>query len=162
MKHRVKGYQLNRDVKHRRSLFKNLISDLIVHGQIKTTQAKASAVKPTVDKLITQAKAGQLHHRRLIDAYLNNSSLVTKLVKDIAPQFSKRSGGYTKITRIGRRRGDNTMMVRLELLKPATVTEATTPKPETNKPAAPKKSKTTPKAKLASATATKKTPKKGK
>ena len=115
MRHRVSGKKLNRDIKHRRALFKNLITSLIVHGQITTTETKAKVVQGKVDKLFTKAKKGNLHSRRQIDSVLNNTKLTNKLVDELAPK-TKRVSGYTRITRLGRRSGDNAMLTRLEFV----------------------------------------------
>jgi len=115
MRHQVKGRKLNRDAQHRKALFKNLITALILNGQIKTTEAKAKTVKGLFDKLMTHAKKATLNQRRLIDQALNKREIVNKLVDEIAP-VSKRTSGYTRIVRIGRRLGDDAMMVRLELV----------------------------------------------
>lgn len=116
MRHRVSGKKLNRDVQHRRGLYKNLITALITNGRIETTQAKAKAVQGQVDKLITTAKKGQLHHRRQIDKKLNSTALTHQLVDKVAKDAAKRTSGYTRIVKLGRRRGDATMIVRLELV----------------------------------------------
>ena len=115
MRHRVKGKKLNRDVKHRRALHKNLITALITHGQIKTTEAKAKSIRSQVDKLMTKAKKGSLHDRRQINSVLNRSKIVNTLVDQIAPK-TKRTSGFTRIVRLGRRSGDDTMMVKLEFV----------------------------------------------
>ena len=122
MKHAVKGKQLNRDIKSRRSLFKNLMLSLIEHGQINTTEAKAKAVRTTFEKLITKAKVGSVQYRRLIDQMLNQRHAVNRLVDEIAPKI-KRTSGFTRITKLGPRRGDAAEMVRLEIIdwKPTAV-----------------------------------------
>jgi large subunit ribosomal protein L17 len=117
MRHRIKGKKLGRDTKHRRALFKNLIAALVLKEQIKTTESKARAIRGLVDKLLTRGKAGTLHARRLIAAFLANKRAVNKLVDELAPRFKSRSGGFTRMIRLGRRRGDNAMMVRLELVE---------------------------------------------
>lgn len=124
MRHRVAGKKLSRHRGHRKALFKNLISGLILHGEIKTTESKAKAVRPLVEKLITKGKAGTLHARRIIAAFLQNKKVVNRIVDEIGPIFKSRPGGYTRIIRLGRRRGDNAMMVKLELVdKPAAGSE---------------------------------------
>ena len=115
MKHAVKGRQLNRDIDSRRSLFKNLMLSLIEHGQIRTTEAKAKAVRGSFEKLITKAKVGSVHYRRLIDKVLNQHTSVNRLVDEIAPKL-KRNSGFTRITKLGPRRGDASEMVRLEII----------------------------------------------
>jgi len=119
MRHRLKGKKLNRSTKHRRALFKNLISALVEHGEIKTTLAKAKAVKGLVDKLITTAKKGTLHHRRQLASFFGKRQPANKLVEDIAPKLKSRTSGYTRIVRLGRRTGDNAMMAKLELVSQA-------------------------------------------
>ena len=114
MRHGVSGRKLNRDHNHRRALFKNLVSSLIQHGSITTTEAKAKSVTAMVDKLVTKAKDGSVHKQRQIDKVLNQRSLTHKLVHEIAPMTGKRVSGFTRIIKLGQRRGDNTMMVRFE------------------------------------------------
>ena len=117
MRHRSSGKKLSRDIKKRKALFKNLINSLVIHGKIKTTEAKAKAVRGLMDKLITKAKTGTLNSRRLIAAFLQNKKAVKKLVDELAPLFKKRPGGFTRIVRLGKRRGDDAMMVNLELVE---------------------------------------------
>lgn len=116
MKHRVSGKKLSRNIKQRKALFKNLINALVLHGQVKTTEAKAKAVRGLVDKLITKAKTQSLHSRRLIAAFLQNKKAVNKIVDELAPLFKKRPGGFTRIIRLGKRKGDDAMVVNLELV----------------------------------------------
>lgn len=115
MKHAVKGKQLNRDVSSRRSLFKNLVLSLIEYGRITTTLAKAQSIRSSFDKLVTKAKTGTLHNRRLIERQLNQTKAVNKLVDEIAPAI-KRTSGYTRITKLGMRRGDAADLVRMEII----------------------------------------------
>jgi large subunit ribosomal protein L17 len=115
MKHAVKGKQLNRDIGSRRSLFKNLMLALIKYGQINTTEAKAKAMRTSFEKLITKARVGSVQYRRLIDEVLNQHSAVNRLVDEIAPAM-KRTSGFTRITKLGPRRGDAADMVRLEII----------------------------------------------
>jgi len=117
MKHRVAGKKLSLNYDQRKSLFKNLINSLILHGQIKTTEAKAKAVRRLVEKLITKGKEQTLHARRLIAAFLQNKKAVNKIVDELAPLFKKRPGGYTRIVRLGERKGDSAPMVKLELVE---------------------------------------------
>lgn len=117
MRHRIAGKKLSRHKDHRKALFKNLINSLIIHGEIKTTESKAKAVRRLVEKLITKGKSGTLHARRLIAAFLQNKKVVNKIVDELAPIFKERPGGYTRMTRLGRRRGDDAMMVKLELVE---------------------------------------------
>lgn len=117
MKHRKKGRKLNRNTKQRKALFRNLIGGLITHGEIKTTEAKAKAIKRLTDKLVSKAKKGSLHVRRQIMAFLPDKEVANRLVDVVAPLFSDRNSGFTRIVRIGRRRGDSAKIVKLELVK---------------------------------------------
>jgi large subunit ribosomal protein L17 len=148
MRHQVKGKKLNRDSSHRKALYRNLITSLIQHGSIETSEAKAKAIKGQVDKLITKAKKGDLHNRRLIGKFLTKRDLVNTLVDNIAPKTSGRTSGYTRIIRLGQRKGDASMRVRLEFVDSMTTskevkaekvsTKKTESKPKSKK-AAPKK-----------------------
>lgn len=121
MRHRVAGKKLARSRSHRKALFRNLLSALILHGEIKTTESKAKATRRLFDRLVSKGKSGTLHARRIVAAFLNNKKAVNKLVDEIAPKFKDRPGGFTRMTRLGRRRGDDAMMVKLELVeKPET------------------------------------------
>lgn len=117
MRHRVAGKKLSKNSSQRKALFKNLISSLIIHEAIKTTEAKAKAVRILAEKLITQGKTGTLQARRAIAAFLQNKIVVNKIVDDLGPLFKGRPGGFTRIVRLGQRAGDGAMMVRLELVE---------------------------------------------
>ena len=106
----------HRDRKERRALFKSLISSLVRHGQIKTTEARAKAVKGLVDKLVSRAKERTVHTRRLIGAFLQDKNVVNRLVDEIAPKLATRVGGFTRILRLGKRAGDQAMMVKMEFV----------------------------------------------
>lgn len=123
MRHQVKGKKLGRDIKKRKALFKNLISALITHGRVKTTEAKAKAVKGLVDKLVTKAKEGTIHARRQALAFLSRRQVVQKLFEEIAPRFKKREGGFTRVIKIGPRRGDNAPIVIMEWTEEAPISE---------------------------------------
>lgn len=123
MRHRVKGKQLGRDFDERRRLRTALASALIEHERIQTTQAKADFIRSDVEKLVTIAKKGladggnAVHARRLAASYLNNNRLlVSRLFDQIAPRFADRTGGYTRIYKLGPRKGDNAEMVLLEFV----------------------------------------------
>ena len=117
MRHAHKGKKLGRDSAHRKALYANLACALIEHGRIKTTEAKAKAVKPEVEKLITLAKRGDLHARRQALAALGQDKFVVyKLFEEVAPRYADRPGGYTRILKLGPRRSDATEMVFLELV----------------------------------------------
>ena len=105
MRHKRTRHKLSRDSAHRKSLMKNLSRQLIEHERIQTSQAKAKAVKPEVEKMITLAKRGDLHSRRLLLSRLGQDKfIVHKLVDEIAPRYSERPGGYTRIVKLGPRR----------------------------------------------------------
>ena len=116
MRHRRAGKKLGRDSAHRKALYSNLASQLIEHGRIKTTAAKAKAVKPFAEQLITLGKRGDLHARRLALAELRSQDVVHQLFAEVAPRFADRPGGYTRIVRLGPRNGDAAEMVYLELV----------------------------------------------
>lgn len=117
MRHKRTRHKLSRDSAHRKALLKNLSRQLIEHERIKTSQAKAKAVKPEVEKLITLAKRGDLHARRLLLSKLGQDKfIVHKLVEEVAPRYAERPGGYTRIVKLGPRRSDSTEMVFLELV----------------------------------------------
>ena len=117
MRHAKQRHKLSRDSAHRRALMRNLSRDLIQHERIKTSQAKAKAVKPRVEKLITLAKRGDLHARRQALSELGQDKfLVHKLFEEVAPRYAGRPGGYTRIVKLGPRRSDSTEMVFLELV----------------------------------------------
>ena len=118
MRHRRSGKKLGRNSAQRKALFRSSISSLFLKEEIKTTLAKAKASKGLVDKLITKAKKGTLHNQRLIHAFLQNKKATKKLVKEIAPRFGKRISGFTRIIRLGKRRGDGASMVKMKLLGP--------------------------------------------
>jgi large subunit ribosomal protein L17 len=117
MRHRRNRNKLSRDASHRKALLRNLCGQVIEHERIKTSQAKAKAAKPEVEKLITLAKRGGLHARRQALAELNNDKFVVhKLFEEVAPRYAERPGGYTRIVKLGPRRSDSTEMVFLELV----------------------------------------------
>ena len=116
MRHARTGKKLGRDSAHRKALYANLACSLIEHGRIKTTQAKAKAVKPYVEKMITLGRRGDLHARRQALADLRVQNVVHKLFAEIAPRMADRPGGYTRIIKIGHRAGDAAEMVYLELV----------------------------------------------
>ncbi len=117
MRHQKTRHKLSRDSAHRRALLRNLSKEVIEHGRIRTTAAKAKAVKPEVEKLITLAKEDNLHNRRLALSKLGHDEfIVGKLFSDVAPRYSTRPGGYTRILKLGPRKSDSTEMVYIELV----------------------------------------------
>lgn len=117
----MKKYHLNRDTLSRQALFKNLILALIGKEEIVTTNAKARAVRSVFEKLLTKAKLGSIHARRQIQGFIQGDSAVKKLVYEIAPRYKDVRGGYTRISMVGTRKGDNAMMVKLALTKKTVV-----------------------------------------
>jgi large subunit ribosomal protein L17 len=117
MRHQRIRHKLSRDSAHRKALLRNLSKEVIEHERIKTTEAKAKAVKPEVEKLITLAKRGDLHARRQALSSLGQDKFVVhKLFEVVAPRYAERPGGYTRIIKIGPRQSDSTEMVFLELV----------------------------------------------
>lgn len=124
MKKHVFGRKLKRDINERKALFKGLMSSLVLHEKIETTEAKAKAIKGEIDKLVTNAKKDSMLARKLLSDKLSPEAL-EKMIKDIAPRFNKRQGGYTKIVRLGKRFGDDATMVLIEWAEPRPVLEKT-------------------------------------
>jgi large subunit ribosomal protein L17 len=116
VRHQRKGKKLGRDSSHRKALYSNLSGALIEHGRIKTTVAKAKAVKPIAEKMITLGRRGDLAARRQALAYLRSQEVVHHLFAEVAPRFADRPGGYTRIVKLGPRYGDAAEMVYLELV----------------------------------------------
>jgi large subunit ribosomal protein L17 len=117
MRHQRTKHKLSRDSAHRRALLMNLSKEIIEHERIETTQAKAKAVKPQVEKLITLAKKGDLHARRQALSTLSQDKFaVHKLFEELAPRYAERPGGYTRILKLGPRKSDSTEMVFIELV----------------------------------------------
>ena len=116
MRHARAGKKLGRDSAHRRALYSNLAGALIEHGRIKTTEAKAKAVRPIAEKMITLGRRGDLAARRQAVAYLRSKDVVHKLFAEVAPRFADRPGGYSRIVKLGPRPGDAADMVYLELV----------------------------------------------
>jgi large subunit ribosomal protein L17 len=117
MRHQKTRHKLSRSASHRKSLLRNLAKEVIDHERIKTTEAKAKAVKPELEKLITLAKRGDLHARReALSALGQDKFVVYKLFEEVAPRYADRPGGYTRILKLGPRRSDSTEMVYLELV----------------------------------------------
>jgi len=116
MRHRKSGRRLNRDSAHRKAMFANMASALIKHEQIKTTLPKAKELRPIVEKLVTLAKRGNLHARRLANARLQDRAMVTKLFEVIAERYKDRPGGYMRIVRANFRYGDCAPMAYIEFV----------------------------------------------
>ena len=116
MRHKVAGYKLGRTTSHRRSLLRNMVTSLIMEERIETTVVKAKAVRPSIEKMITLGKKGDLAARRQAAAYLMTDEAVRKLFDTVAPRFGDRKGGYLRIVRTAWRKGDGTEKAFIELL----------------------------------------------
>jgi large subunit ribosomal protein L17 len=117
MHHRKAGRQLRRTSEQKLALMRNLATSLIEHGAIETTEAKAKELRPFVEKLITKAKSGTLHGRRLAGRHVHKRDTADKLFRELGPRYAKRAGGYTRILKIGHRKGDGAEMARIELIE---------------------------------------------
>lgn len=116
MRHKVLSQRFNRPTSHRLAMFRNMVTDLLKHEQIKTTEAKAKAVRGLAEKMITLGKSGTLAARRQALAYVYDKDVVGKLFDELAERYSERAGGYTRIIKIGPRLGDGAPQVILELI----------------------------------------------
>jgi large subunit ribosomal protein L17 len=125
MRHQVAGRHLDRDSAERKALFRILVRELYLHERITTTEAKARAIRAQVEKLITKAKHGiaeggnRVHAQRQVVAYLIDKTVAKKVFDEFAPRYATRNGGYTRMTKIGKRQGDAAEMVVLELVDAA-------------------------------------------
>ncbi|MEO8206919.1 MAG: 50S ribosomal protein L17 [Chthoniobacterales bacterium] len=144
MRHRKATVKLGRTTAHRQAMLANQACSLIEHSRIKTTLAKAKALRPIVEKLVTLGKAGTLHARRQAVAKIQQQDAVKKLFDVIAPRTATRKGGYTRIIKLGQRHSDSAPMAYIEWVDQAVVeepTEVTTTEAKATKEAAPKKAK---------------------
>ena len=116
MRHRKKGRQLSRTRSHRKATLRNLATSLFQHGRIETTTAKAKELRPFAERLITLARRGDVHSRRLAAAKIQDRQVLGKLFDDIAPRYAERPGGYTRVLRLGNRKGDAAEMSLIELV----------------------------------------------
>ena len=117
-----RGYALGSNPSHHRLMMRNLAESLFVHERIQTTEAKAKALRPYAERLITKAKKGTVHHRRQVLSDIENREVVHKLFADIGPRFAERNGGYTRILKLGQRSGDGAPMALIELVEGPSVT----------------------------------------
>ena len=111
-----KGPRLGSSPSHERKILANLAGSIIMEGKVTTTLAKAKAVRPLTEKMITKAKRGDLHARRTVLRTITDTEVVTKLFDEVAPEYDERPGGYTRITKLGPRRGDGAEMAVIELV----------------------------------------------
>lgn len=117
MRHNIMGRRLGRSTNHRKALFRNLASDLIRHNRIRTTEAKAKSIQAMVEKLITLAKRGDVHARRLAARDIYDPVVLHKLFNEIGPKVQDRAGGYTRIYKLGPRQGDAAQMALIEIVE---------------------------------------------
>jgi large subunit ribosomal protein L17 len=117
MKHRIAGRRLDRTTEHRTAMFRNMVTSLLRHEKIVTTTPKAKELKRIADKVITQAKRGTPHARRLVNRDIKDVEVLVKLFGPVAERFKARPGGYTRIIKVGRRAGDNAEMAVIELVE---------------------------------------------
>ena len=116
MRHQKSGRKLGRDGSHRKALYANLTMQLIEHGRIRTTLAKAKEVRPVAERMITLGKRGDLHAHRQAVAFLRSKTAAHQLFAEVAPRYAEREGGYTRIVKLGPRLGDAAEMAYLELV----------------------------------------------
>jgi large subunit ribosomal protein L17 len=117
MRHRQSGKRLGRNTSHRKAMLRNMVTSLFEHEKITTTDARAKELRPIAEKLITQAKRGDLHARRLVTEVVRDRKTVAKLFERIAPRFAARPGGYTRIIKLGHRLGDNAALSMITLVE---------------------------------------------
>jgi large subunit ribosomal protein L17 len=116
MRHAMRNRKLGRTSSHRQAMFRNQVTSLFEHGRIKTTLAKAKELRPIAEKLITRGRQDTVHARRLVGRWVQNRAVLRKLFEEVAPRFSDRPGGYTRILKLGPRTGDAAEMAFLELV----------------------------------------------
>jgi len=136
MRHRISGSKLGRNTSHRKAMLRNMVTSFFDCEKITTTDARAKELRKVAEKLITMAKRGDLHSRRLALQYVRDSKTVAKLFDAIAPRYTDRPGGYTRIIKLGHRAGDNAALSMIELVE-----EELTAKPKKKKAPAKKAAK---------------------
>lgn len=116
MRHRAKGRQLSRTSEHKKAMLRNMVTSLFQHDKVVTTVAKAKELRPFAERLITLARRGDLHARRLAERKIKDREVLTRLFAEIGPRFAARPGGYTRILKMGHRVGDGADTARIELV----------------------------------------------
>ena len=111
-----RGHRLGSDASHQKALLANLVSSLIAAEYLVTTEAKAKALRPIAERMITKAKKGDLHNHRQVVSFIRDKDMASKLFSEIGPRYASRNGGYTRILKLGPRHGDNAPMARIELV----------------------------------------------
>jgi large subunit ribosomal protein L17 len=152
MRHQKSGYKLNRTASHRKALLRNLVTSLFEHERVTTTEAKAKALRPLADKMITLAKRGDLHARRQVLSVLTKKSVVHKLFAEIGGRYMEVGGGYISLVKGGVRKGDAAPLTIIQLVKPG---EAVKQRKKTRKKGAPEKKQAAPQAAAPETTAPK-------
>ncbi len=117
MNHRKKGRKFNRTAEHRKALLKNLATSLFLHGRVETTVSKAKELRQYAEPLITKAKRGDLHARRLVRRQITQDQALEKLFAEIGPRYAERPGGYTRVLHVGHRPGDAADVAIIELVQ---------------------------------------------
>lgn len=117
MRHKMTGRKFGREADHRKAMLKNLVISLLTHGRIETTVAKAKEMRSLTERVLTYAKKGTLHHKRLAFSILHNHQLVKTVFDEIAPKYANRQGGYTRVLKTRLRRGDCAPMAIIELVE---------------------------------------------
>lgn len=117
MRHRRQGRHFSRTAEHREAMFRNMATSLFLHGRIETTAAKAKELRMYAEPLITRAKRGDLHSRRLVRRKIQDIAVLTKLFEEIGPRYADRPGGYTRVRHLGHRPGDAAEMAIIELVE---------------------------------------------
>ena len=130
MRHNNTGRRLGRKTSHREAMFRNMVTSLLNHEKITTTDAKAKEIRSVAEKMITLGKRGDLHAMRLAASYIREKSVVTKLFTSIAPRYKDRSGGYTRIIKLGIRQGDTAPISLIELVEEEMAPKKIKQKPE--------------------------------
>ena len=116
MRHRLSGRKLSRPTAHRMSMLRNAVTELLRHETIRTTEPKAREIRRLAEKIITRGKKGTLHQRRQAAAFLTDQRMVRKLFEELGPRFEGRAGGYTRLAKVGQRKGDAAPIAIIELL----------------------------------------------
>ncbi|HUE76388.1 MAG TPA: 50S ribosomal protein L17 [Longimicrobiales bacterium] len=117
MRHRKKGRHLNRTAEHRRMMLRNMATSLFKHGRIETTVAKAKELRQFAEPLITRAKKGDLHARRVVGRKIHDGEALARLFEEIGPRYAERPGGYTRVIKVGHRSGDAADLAIIELVE---------------------------------------------
>ena len=111
-----KGHRLGSDSSHQKAMLGNLVASLVAAEYVVTTEAKAKALRPVAERMITKAKKGGVHNQRQVVAFIRDKDMASKLFTEIGPRYASRNGGYTRILKLGPRHGDNAPMARIELV----------------------------------------------